>query len=516
MPGVLNMLATLHGLGGDSIIGGPYGSDGNSDPMGLTPSVSSPVAQSPDGGVASNIMQALNPAPAPAAPDPNAPAPAAAPGNAPAAPGQKHSLLSILGGIADAVAVAGGAHPGYQPTIDAATARANAVQDRATAASDHARQINMDDLKMQLMQNQAQTAASDAEKSKEGNAIQYVQAVQAAGGDTGAAWAKAAGLAGVSPERTSIIGQMIAADPTNEHGTLEGLDALRNGIEEYNTAPVQAYNPKTGEYEIVQVGKHGGKNVTKLDDGFTIPSNSAVQVDAGGVKKVIDPRTGRVLATANVTASPDQVAGDASRERVAFAGDASRERVASGADASRERVAAAKGTGAAGKGGVDPYTAYTGARSATVRMRDAINDLVNDPNLSSATGYVAGGVDTPARQRILGKVAAIKGMAVPVATALLKAQGVQRPAQAEVLSTANGIISDLGLIRQSTGDYATGARKASAALTERIAGLDGDARRTGIAGGGRPAAAPAPAPARRPVLPAPAGVRVRQPLIRNW
>lgn len=431
----------------------------------------------------------------------------------------RHSILDVLGRVSDVLANVGGAPAQYQPYLDQR-------QDRGLMLADHAQNSTLNDQKIASngMDNTAQS------NKLLGQALNGVQAIQAAGGDPSKAWPVLAQRIGLDPAHTEAIGHMIAQDPT----TLTGLIAELNGDGKSKTGKfglnlTYAVDP-AGKVHAYQVNEAGDPAHEVIFPAGQNPTDGVQVIDTGNAHVMIDKRTGAPVGAPIIKQGGPQpgevVSTDAQGNPTYKPAAGSRQAFDQQQAAAKLAIEQQKEQDARDKTkpgkDTDPYTVYTGARTQLKMMSDALTDLRNDPALSTATGYVAGAIDTPARQKINAKIAAIKGMSVPVATALLKAQGVSRPAQAEVLSTAAGIISDLGLTRQSTPDYINSIDRAQTNLATRVKGLDAGALRSGIiTPKGGAAAAPAPSRALPPRLPPAAGARqptpaARAPTVSNW
>jgi hypothetical protein len=447
------------------------------------PADPSAVAPQQAPGAPVNLLQGLGYAPD-SGDAPDAQAPQAAP--------RRNSLLSTIGQISDVLARVGGAAPLYQPTLDAR-------DDRATALADHARAVDMANLQKTLTQQEVtkgQNSIGDIANGKVALMLRGLTAVQNGGGDVSKAAPVLAQQLGLDPDRAQQIVSQISSDPHALAALNATFNAQKEGAE-YSMTPTYVKDAQ-GNVHIVQLGKDG----TTHELAGYVPADQVKEIDQGGQVGLVDPRTGKVIRQFSKSGalSPDTVPIVDAKGNVVGA------KVLPGSKTQQTLDKPEKGNAKEG----DPYTIYSGARSQIQAMDRALADLRADPALKSATGYIAGAIDTPARQAINAKIQAIKGMAVPVATALLRAQGVSRPAQTEVMSTANGIISDLGLLRQSTGGYVGSIDRARAGLRERIQQLDSNAQRTGILGQGGGGGG-----STRPILTTkPAGAKA--PTVSNW
>lgn len=399
--------------------------------------------------------------------------PPAAP--APDVPRPRHSIIDTLGKIANAFAVGGHATPQFGPQ---GYWQRDQV-DRANALADHAQASTLNNLKI---------ASNTMDNTTQGNkmlaqAVRGAQAIQAAGGDVAKAWPVLAQQVGLDPQHAQAIGNIIANDPQQ----LAGLVAELNGPDGkskfgLNLAYTTDADGKTHAYQVNENGDPAHEVVFPTGQA---PANGIKMVDTGNGTVAVDARTGQPVRTFTKQGAPEKgeiVAQDANGNPVYRAAPGSRQELDQTIAKRKQQLAEQAAADKQNKGekAGDPFTIYSGARTQLKMMSDALADLRSDPALSSATGYIAGAIDTPSRQKINAKIKAIEGMSVPVATAILKAQGVSRPAQAEVLSTAKGIISDLGLTRQSTQDYINSIDRAQHNLLTRTKGLDDTALRNGV------------------------------------
>lgn len=152
--------------------------------------------------------------------DAGAPPPVAQPSGQP-----RRSVLDMIGGLADTIATVGGADPLYQRNLDARLARDNAAQDRA-------REIDLDGLRRQLLENQVAAGGQNLEAGQLDLQNARNQLLESAGnglrqvfGRVGAdglskAWPLIAGQLGIPEEQAAQIGQSLAADP---EGTLDAI-----------------------------------------------------------------------------------------------------------------------------------------------------------------------------------------------------------------------------------------------------------------------------------------------------
>lgn len=126
---------------------------------------------------------------------------------------QRRSLIDIIGRASDVIANVGGAPAQYQPYLDERA-------DRALALEDHARGVDLDELRRKALEQQvqmggigienAQTEQGDTERARIGQALGAIMTAE----DPAAMWAQVADEAGIDPQRAAAIGQRIAANPS--------------------------------------------------------------------------------------------------------------------------------------------------------------------------------------------------------------------------------------------------------------------------------------------------------------
>lgn len=117
----------------------------------------------------------------------------------------RRSLVDIIGRIADGIAVVGGAPAQYQPTLDA-------MQGREQAQEDRMRQIDLDALRKQQLEQQVKAGATDLQGDERARLGQALGAV-AGNPDAAALWPQIAEQAGLSPERAAQVGEILTKNP---------------------------------------------------------------------------------------------------------------------------------------------------------------------------------------------------------------------------------------------------------------------------------------------------------------
>lgn len=422
---------------------------------GAAPGYTPQEMQNPDTAPLQNAMQAA--------------APQNAPQNAPQdAPQPRRSILSTIGQLSDVLANVGGAKAQYQSTLDANTARDNAM-------GDHTQQVDLNRLKLAT----AQGELGDAGRGRTALLARAYASLRKANpnADLSGAFSSLAQQSGIDPAHADQLRQMFDSQPGTAEATASFLDKGGEGGAKYGGNTIYGKKVSDGTLVAYQagLGSEGGRSI--LPDGVT-PIDPLKFVDTGPTQQGYGTRSGTMGPTITKSAKPDTVLTTQTQRDIAAQNNNTKVQVAGMPGRAKAPLAAN-----------EQYQAYSGGKLALSQMNDAMTELKNDPAIDQATGFIRGALDTPARQRVQATIARIQGMATPVAAAILRSQGVQRPTQSEIMSTAKGVISDLGLIRQDTGSYTGNIVKAQQALASRARLLDEGAHRAGIL---QSSAAPAP------------------------
>lgn len=181
-----------------------------------------------------------------------------APTIAPQAPGRpRRSVLDMIGGLADTIATVGGATPLYQQNLDAQLARTNAAEDRA-------RDIDLDGLRKQLLENQVAAGGQNLEAGQldiqnarnqlldsAGNGLRQVFGRVGADG-LAKAWPLIAGQLGIPEEQAAQIAQSLAADPQGTLDALFPVQAPANGGSQAKEAQIFALLKSQGSEEMAK------------------------------------------------------------------------------------------------------------------------------------------------------------------------------------------------------------------------------------------------------------------------
>lgn len=181
-----------------------------------------------------------------------------APSIAPQGAGRpRRSVLDMIGGLADTIATVGGADPLYQRNLDAQLARDNAAQDRS-------REIDLDGLRKQLLENQVAAGGQNLEAGQLGIQDARNQLLESAGnglrqvfGRSGAdglakAWPLIAGQLGIPEEQAAQIGQALTADPEGTLAAIFPTQPVANGGSQAKEAQIFALLKSQGTPEMAQ------------------------------------------------------------------------------------------------------------------------------------------------------------------------------------------------------------------------------------------------------------------------
>lgn len=163
-----------------------------------------PQAVTQDAPMPTNILQSLDQTP-PAMSE-----------NVSAGSGRKRlSLIDTVGRVADVFANVGGAPAQYQPYLDAR-------EDRALGMEDRARQIDLDALRKKVTEQQLQTGQMGIEGDERARLGEALGAVSE-NPNAAAVWPQIAEQAGISPEKSAQIGEILAKNPNAAKAFAESL-----------------------------------------------------------------------------------------------------------------------------------------------------------------------------------------------------------------------------------------------------------------------------------------------------
>jgi hypothetical protein len=298
-------------------------------------------------------------------------------------PKQRRSLLDTVGGIADVFARVGGAEALYQPTLDARLARDNAQVDRS-------REIDLDEMRKQLLEQQIGAGEIDATQGQNklaSSAIRGLQAIQRGGGDVNAAWPLLARQAGISDERAAELGKLFASNPNALEGVAAMFDQSEGGQYGMEPIPVRGADGKTRLY---QLNKRGGASPISFGEGEE-PLGTTKFVDAGGQMVGVDSYSNKPRTIITRSERPGAVETRNQRGQIAAANTASRERIAATRVQAQKEAAQAR---AAGKSKGGSQEGYSGA-IASLNELDKLYDEMNkagaavNPNNSAGRNIIA-------------------------------------------------------------------------------------------------------------------------------
>lgn len=472
----------LQGLGSGSFTGTPLPWETPALPQMPPPEILEAVIGTPGGAPPQNVMQAIGGSP-------DAPQPASVP-QAPEAPRQRRSLLDTVGRISDVIARVGGAEALYQPILDGREDRANMLQDRT-------RQIDLDALRRQGMEQQLEAGEDEAGARQRvllGSAMRGLQAIQARGGNVATAWPILARQAGIPDDQAAQLTEIFAQDPNS----IAAIAAMTGQEKEFGLQPFYAQD-KDGKLKAYQLGKDGSLQAVQLGEGEA-PIDPLKFVDTGGAQVGVGTRSGGVRRILPNSVSPDAAAGNASRERIA-----------AGGNASRERVAATRG---AGKEPANGGAMVNAAKGNLAELRKIYGELRGIGALVSPSQST--GANVAARVRASGVGQMLEGAVGTEAQTKRDRVASIRPALMQSLAQATGMTgkqldsnADVKLFMQTVTDPTTSYEANLAAIDGLERFLEANAK-TG-------AAPAAPRPARPRVQPRSQPRRApARPSVSNW
>jgi hypothetical protein len=433
-----------------------------------------------------------------------------------AAPRQRRSLFDIIGHVADTLATVGGAPAQYQPNVDAALARTQAAEDRP-------RQIDLDNMRRDLLKTQiahgnAQTVedqgkADTAHVALLGVGAKGLRAVFGKSGVDGItrAWPLLAQNLHLSPQETQLISDHLAQDP---EGTISALEATaaKAGGSEYGLNPVYTRDAQ-GNLHLHFPSKSGELNTPDLPAGET-PIDPIKVIDTGDGQVVVGSKTGTPQSRFAKAGGPEK----GERPVVDPKGNVIRYAPVAGSDLEYKRTHPTAAAGA--KTAATQAEQVNGARDALIVLRDissgfddlhGMGALPGDPNdpVNTVTGALGRTRVGQAVGEQFGSAAAQKRLEIQKNMANLQQTLIRAlPASAtrtrfeqEILKTA--------LPDPSKMSYST-ARTLIGQYRQKFIRALQDAQRE-TAGGAAPA--PAAKPAARRTTPQ---RTVRSPSISNW
>lgn len=437
--------------------------------LGQAPADPSQVSAAPPGPPV-NVLQAAAPD---ASPTPQIDPMSAAIANsaidaAPAMPQQRHSLVDIIGHIADGLASAGGATPMYQKTLDEMQARQTAAQDQAQKLATGNLTNATDQFKL-----------GDLHNARLARAARGIQAIVAANpkADPASLWPLVAAQAGIPTDQVQTIAQQIPNNPDIFSGlaTLDqdaGDAAKANQPGGGTATTVQTYNLlKTIDPVLAE----------KYASGVADPS---VVVNTGNAENIVGKNSGVPRVIMPVSAKPDTlVNAQTSTDNNIRTNTTSRENNQATNATSRANNEANINAKTSKTGAVDPFTSYSNGVSGLRSLDQSLNDLITDPNLSGATGLVGGHLNiTDGQRTIKGKIAALEGQAIPTAIATITASGGAAPRSVtEILGQVKGLVGAIQNRDMPTSQYIATVNAARARLRQSIQNMTQEAIRNGYA-----------------------------------
>jgi hypothetical protein len=432
--------------------------------------------------------------------------------------GGRQSLFDIIGRVGDMFAKIGGSTPLYQSTMDADLARQQAAEDRP-------RQVDLENLKAQLVKSQIGKANSDAADAQGkldtahaaliGAGAKGLRAVFAKSGADGVnrAWPLVAQQLHLSPEDTQTIGQHLQQDPDTTISALEATAAKATSGKdgnEYGLVPIYTRDAQ-GNLHVRLPSKSGEFSTTELPNG-EVPVDPGKAVDLGdrtlvyGSKsnnpQMILPHGGKPAEGTRPIVGPDgQINGYTALPLTDTSGNV----VGSATDAKGAAADVRKQAANSGKN----YATYKAADNALADLDKSLADLRNDPNLADATGLVGGNLNlTPAQRTFHGRVEAVIGQSIPAAIAAIRGAGGAAPrAVSEIMGEAKGLTGAISDRNQPAAAYAQQIDEARARLRQRRLEMAQEFKANSAP------AAPAPA---APVMRRTPQKTVRSPSISNW
>lgn len=227
---------------------------------------------------------APKPAPAPKAAEPAEP------------PRKRRSVIETIGRLADVFAKVGGAEALYEPTLNARADRLN--------------QVDMDALKLALARQQVTGGQQEVEATER---KRLGTALGALAGRANAAdlWPSIAEQAGIDPQKTAAIGQILQANPD-----VAGIFARSLGADIDNLGKnVYFGTDPQGKTVAYQVGEDGRPHILDFE-GKIAPSDPTKIINLGGASVIVGSG-GQIKRVLPNTERPGGAADRASRERIA-------------------------------------------------------------------------------------------------------------------------------------------------------------------------------------------------------
>ena len=276
-----NILSIINGLG-----------------QGAPPGADAPDVQLP--GVPQNNVMQQAAAPPPQSPNPQFQDPTAqiaheAAAASPPMPKPRRSLLDTIGRISDVLAKVGGAEALYQPTLDAATARANAASDHDLATQKA--QVDLATGKFDLGDKQREAANGERERFasvlgavNDAEDAGNMPAMMAAAGLTDARYAPFVKMVQSNPEVAKTLASALGGDGSTDklgHNLYFGTD-------------------QSGKTIAYQIGDDGQAHILNFN-GVT-PGEPSKVVNTGDKSVLVGSQTGGIKRILPNSVSPNTVA----------------------------------------------------------------------------------------------------------------------------------------------------------------------------------------------------------------
>jgi len=411
-------------------------------------------------------------------------------------PRKRLSALDVIGRLSDVFAKVGGAPEQYQPYLDN---RVKTAQEQEASGLDNT--AKRGDIA------QTEAATSTAHNALLGQAFRGLKAIQTAGGNLQVAWPAMAQQLGIGHAEAAQIGAQLAQDPNALDGYIAATDVAKGGESKYGQQLFYTTDGN-GVRHAYQTNSAGGVQEVQFGPGEH-PADSLMDVDTGDRRVLTSKTTGNVIRSFVKSGAPEA----GYQARVDDAGHVTSYTPVPGSKAAITNAEAVQKQQEAASSG---RNAYSKARSGLVNLVSSMDDIANDPGLSSATGasgvltrHLPAGVGGGDTQRILGKIEALKGKAIPSALNTMRDVNGKlgfRPSQVEILGDAKGLLGAVDNTGQSRADYVKSLNTNKQLILKQIEALDADAQRNGYI---EKPAQRAPVPNARPVTPkAPAGWKI--------
>lgn len=382
-------------------------------------------------------------------------------------PRNRMSLAEIIGHVGDTMAALGGKEQLYRAGIEH-------NQDRPLQLQGEKLDVGA----KQLDQQQTQGAIQDATNTRVHNFAQALQTVQEQGGDV----AQAAASLGPSMGIDAAVGSKLAANPH----LIDGLVNYGNKIGmtgSYGKTPIPildndgnthiAFSDPKGQLHFADgyTGNNGinftkGVNMTNLGGTMQATDKLTGRTVGGGLKVTLKPLNPNVIANLRArTAGTEATTG---KTIAATPGVAAR---------------SASAVDKLGKDRSDRFTEFQTSQLSAQQMIGSLNKIISNPDLAHAVGSIGateGGIQGTKGADVRAQIDVAAGQAVPLAAALIKAAGVPRASQMEIMAAANGLEGALHNYKQDAPSYISNVKSAITRLQDRMRVAEASATRAGV------------------------------------